>query len=121
MSLIVDTVLKEKFHSVGMCDRFSFAGIQFDAMATRKKLQDGSGKMVGASLCRHNCTSERGGYTCPSAVDENPGIDPKSLAPGSQIVEWVKIGAEGLRLARDRYMGEGHFDRHCNEFRMPDV
>lgn len=118
--MIVDQKLKERQHSFGMCDRFSFAGIQFDAMAAKKRVQNGSGKMVGASVCFHNCTSKKGPYDCPVAIDNNPGLISKSLASGHQIVQWVTIAAEGLRLARDKYISDGHFDRHCAEFRMPD-
>ncbi len=116
--MVIDTVLKEKLHSVGACDRFSFAGIQFDAMAAVKESPDGG--RVGASLCHHNCTTKLGAYECPAAVDNNKGIIAKSLAPAGQIVQWVTIAAAGLRLSRNRYLDDGHFDRHCEKFRIPD-
>ncbi len=91
-------------------------GIQFDLNAAWRKSE---GEVVAASFCDHNCTTEHGGYNCLAAASLNVGIQPKSVAPASDVIQAVTGIAEGTRTAQASFFGSGFGDYRA-AFDVPD-
>ncbi|MDO8483017.1 MAG: radical SAM protein [bacterium] len=94
-------------------------GIQIDVNAVIGKEPDGT--FTPKIWCNKNCTEkDGGGYTCPGAFTLNKGMIPSSIASLKQILEWIKVGAEGIALFTDEYLASENFDRYCQMFGIPD-
>jgi hypothetical protein len=91
-------------------------GIQLDLTAAVKKT---NGAVENGSLCDHDCTSERGHYTCPAALSLNQGLVRNSLAPAELILRGIDVAARGLRIAVDRFLEE-RFGHYCRDFAVPE-
>lgn len=105
----------EHLASLGMV-RPVAGGIQVDVNAVISGLD---AKSANGSLCDHNCTSEHGHYTCPSALSLNQRALKKSLAPAENILKGIKVAIQGVRISLQKFLNES-FAPYCERFKIPD-
>ena len=91
-------------------------GIQVDINAVISSLND---RPANGSLCDHNCTSEYGHYTCPSALSLNQSTLKKSLAPAENILKGIDVAIQGINILQQQFLNES-FDPYCEKFKIPD-
>jgi organic radical activating enzyme len=91
-------------------------GIQVDVMAT---FSHRNGKRLHRSLCDHNCTAEKGHYTCPAAFKSNQNLDPKSLAPAEKILKGLQVAIPAIKAANVAFL-DNAFKHYCKKFKVPE-
>lgn len=91
-------------------------GIQIDINTVPKRTPEG---VVDGHKCDHNCLRDFGsGYDCPAASMANRGL--KSDFPPTTVLERTILStAIGIRIANELLLERGHFDRYCEEFKIP--
>ncbi len=105
----------------GLINPNVFAGIQTDDCVRWKKTNFG---FQHFSLCSHNCTIEfkgkptGGNYICDSSFAFAKGVT-KNFASADEIINWSKVIAGAHKLSQDMFFQNGHFDRYCEQFKIP--
>ncbi|HSX33304.1 MAG TPA: radical SAM protein [Candidatus Saccharimonadales bacterium] len=101
--------------NVGAIEDSAF-GVQYDLNAAWRNIDSGEGeKVVGASLCDHNCIQP---YACPAAVSLTKGILPSTLVPSDVMLGSIGTLEEGIEATRQDFFGTP-FDEYCNNFQIP--
>jgi hypothetical protein len=75
-------------------------------------------EQIHGTLCDHNCTTEMGSYTCPSALSLNRGMRRSSMVPSDLILKGIDVAVNGLRQVIDQFLEE-RFDDYCDSFAVP--
>ncbi|HSX16890.1 MAG TPA: radical SAM protein [Patescibacteria group bacterium] len=90
-------------------------GVQFDLNAAWRHTE---GKVLSASFCDHNCTTEVGNYTCLASSTLNVGVRPSSLTPAETILDSFGTLSEGIDAARADFF-DGPFQAYSDTFNIP--
>ncbi len=111
------TAMRQKLRTFGFATGVC-GGIQIDVNVARRQVAQ---TYTEASICDHNCTEERGGYTCPASfsLPDNHGLKKSTMAPARQLLEWINFGTRGVRQAMERFL-ELHFASFCLHSRIDD-
>lgn len=98
----------DHLHSIGYLYPDATQGMQYDLVSAWKPVEGGAIKQT--SLCGVNCTTEKGQYTCPSAITMNAGASKTTFAPASFIVAKALIVEQGLDLVRHKFARDDVYD-----------
>lgn len=112
----MNAALRQRMYDLGLVFPVS-SGIQIDLTPAFSLID---GLRHERNLCDHTCTLALGGYTCYASRSLNPDIQSGTLAPATQVLEWLKHSVDGLRMARDEFLSRGQLDSHCKRYKIPE-